>query len=348
MDGGVDGGVDGGTGTGSEDCFVPIASCAELQAMRDGRNGVYRLTQSIDCTSFDFGDGGGFMPVGQSEPDWEAFTGSLDGAGHTITGLTIDRPGSDEVALFGLTEDAELVRIGLVNADISGHWFVAPLVALSEGTSISQSFATGSASGDKHVAGLVARMGGELSDSYTSVAVTSASLKGLLSWSLDSGSVQRTYSAGTSGSGSALVSYIDSGTVGASFFDCDVAGNCGASFAASTSAMQSDTQYLAAGWDMSTVWALSEPGSYPCLRWQPGCGAACAADDTTCDGQDDDCDSTLDEDYASSATSCGVGACAAARSMVWKDEAAGRMPITAFAGVLAGTLILYVTGIVIK
>jgi hypothetical protein len=36
------------------------------------------------------------------------------------------------------------------------------------------------------------------------------------------------------------------------------------------------------------------------------------------------------------------------RSMVWKDEAAGRMPITAFAGVLAGTLILYVTGIVIK
>jgi hypothetical protein len=36
-----------------------------------------------------------------------------------------------------------------------------------------------------------------------------------------------------------------------------------------------------------------------------------AADDATCDGVDNDCDGSADEDYASMATSCGVGACAA-------------------------------------
>jgi hypothetical protein len=37
-----------------------------------------------------------------------------------------------------------------------------------------------------------------------------------------------------------------------------------------------------------------------------------AADDAVCDGVDDDCDGALDEDYPAQATTCGVGACAAA------------------------------------
>jgi zinc transporter, ZIP family len=36
------------------------------------------------------------------------------------------------------------------------------------------------------------------------------------------------------------------------------------------------------------------------------------------------------------------------RSLVWKDDAADRMPLTAFAGVVTGMLVLYVTGIAIK
>ncbi len=36
----------------------------------------------------------------------------------------------------------------------------------------------------------------------------------------------------------------------------------------------------------------------------------CAVDDATCDGVDDDCDGDLDEDYVSTPTFCGTGACA--------------------------------------
>ena len=49
------------------------------------------------------------------------------------------------------------------------------------------------------------------------------------------------------------------------------------------------------------------------LTWVPlsSLSAACATVDTTCDGNDDDCDGAIDEDYVSEATDCGTGVCAA-------------------------------------
>jgi hypothetical protein len=46
-----------------------------------------------------------------------------------------------------------------------------------------------------------------------------------------------------------------------------------------------------------------------------------AAGDASCDGIDDDCDGSTDEDYAATATSCGVGACAAAGLLACVDGA---------------------------
>ena len=40
-----------------------------------------------------------------------------------------------------------------------------------------------------------------------------------------------------------------------------------------------------------------------CTPGEPG------EDDAVCDGEDSDCDGEMDEDYASEATTCGLGAC---------------------------------------
>jgi RHS repeat-associated protein len=60
------------------------------------------------------------------------------------------------------------------------------------------------------------------------------------------------------------------------------------------------------------IGACAATGSVTCAHGhtndscQPG---VAAADDTTCDGIDDDCNGTADEDYVAVASSCGIGAC---------------------------------------
>jgi hypothetical protein len=61
------------------------------------------------------------------------------------------------------------------------------------------------------------------------------------------------------------------------------------------------------------VGACASTGATSCVSGsvQDSCTpGAPAASDATCDGVDQDCSGTSDEDYASQATACGVGACA--------------------------------------
>jgi hypothetical protein len=78
---------------------VSITTCTELQAMSDDLTADYVLANDINCTGFDpDNDGKGFIPVGTSGTP---FTGSFDGAGHTISNLTIARSLENYVGLFG-------------------------------------------------------------------------------------------------------------------------------------------------------------------------------------------------------------------------------------------------------
>jgi hypothetical protein len=67
-----------------------ISSCQELQDIDDDLYGDYTLTNDIDCTETQtWNDGAGFAPIGLST--FDSFAGNLDGAGHTISNVYMNR-----------------------------------------------------------------------------------------------------------------------------------------------------------------------------------------------------------------------------------------------------------------
>ncbi|MEX2333642.1 MAG: hypothetical protein WD600_05250, partial [Pseudohongiella sp.] len=116
----------------------------------------------------DYGDGEGWEPIGSVAP----FTGVLDGDGHEISGLYIDRP-TESVGLFGSAESAQMHNLFLRDVDISGQNRVGALAAHWQGGSISRVAATGRVSGELFVGGLVGLLdeGGSLEDSAADVVI---------------------------------------------------------------------------------------------------------------------------------------------------------------------------------
>jgi filamentous hemagglutinin family protein len=89
----------------------------------------------------------GFKPI-------VAASQTLDGAGHTISGLTINRPAEDNVGLYGSTGGGTIDKISLVNASVTGRDNTGALVGAASGN-ITNSHATGVVSGQQSVGGLV-------------------------------------------------------------------------------------------------------------------------------------------------------------------------------------------------
>ena len=135
-------------------------------------DGDYLLTQDIDASGTVTWDGGaGFMPIGSNVL---RFTGSFDGGGHAIVGLTINRPHESDTGLFGVTDRGSVVRnVRLYHATIHGGDRVGGLVGYSQGV-FSNCHVTGTVSGDTFVGGLAGRVWGshaEISGCWANVTV---------------------------------------------------------------------------------------------------------------------------------------------------------------------------------
>ena len=147
------------TGSGTLlDPFI-IWDVTDLQNMELDLTAYYELGQDIDASATVGWNGGlGFEPVG----GWggaAAFTGTFDGKGYRITGLTVNRAADDYIGLFGETDGAIIKNIGMTNVNITGRRDVAALVGYSRyNTIISDCYSTGAitALADAYdVAGLV-------------------------------------------------------------------------------------------------------------------------------------------------------------------------------------------------
>lgn len=121
-------------GNGTEADPYRISTVDGLQCISIDAEAYYVLTSDIDASgTAEWNNGAGFDPV-------DLDTG-LDGQGHTITGLTINRPNQSSVDLIRQVEEWDLDRpienVSLEDANVTGGEYVGILVGDLHGENVS-------------------------------------------------------------------------------------------------------------------------------------------------------------------------------------------------------------------
>jgi hypothetical protein len=243
---------------------ITIRNLNQLQLMGANLSGSYRLAGNIDASASAgsnaagiFGSGG-FVPVGM---DATRFTGSLNGAGYVINGLTINRPSTDAVGLIGYAgTGSSISNLGLVGGTVTGSISVGGLVGISAGT-ITQSYTTGAVTGRNYVGGLVGANTGNITQAYATGAVTGSNYVGGLVGA-NAGTIAQSYATGAvTGSGDyvgGLVGY-NNGTITQSYWDTQTTGQAtgDGGTGLTTAQMQDITSFRTTydGWDFANIWS---------------------------------------------------------------------------------------------
>lgn len=179
---------------GAQEDATTVPATLTLQGLEgltnsNGLTGRYALGTDINASdTVNWNNGQGFTPIGNNT---KIFSSRLDGLGHTISNLTINRPDRDYVGLIGRS-DMFAQNIGLTNANIIGAnnvGAVAGRIALLRNT-----YATGSVLGNYRVGGLAGWVASSVSDAYATSNVTGRSrIGGLIG---DTNAITRSYATG--------------------------------------------------------------------------------------------------------------------------------------------------------
>ncbi|SDU03073.1 filamentous hemagglutinin family N-terminal domain-containing protein [Verrucomicrobium sp. GAS474] len=223
-------------GDGSSSTPYLLGDVYGLQGVKGFLSSDFTLANDIDASGTTAWNGGsGFAPIGSSYP---GYGGTFNGAGHIVDGLTIQRTGTNDVALFGLSLGV-IENVGLTNVVINGNGYVGGLVGANGGT-VTGSYTTGVISGVLYVGGLVGYNTGTITNSHSDASVGgyqnvgglagynanlidlsyatgnatgTLQIGGLAGW--DTGTIRRSYATGyvraTSTLAGGLVGYLDAG-----------------------------------------------------------------------------------------------------------------------------------------
>ena len=211
-----------------EDGTYVITNVHELQAMNADREADFRLDNDVDAihTAL-WNDGDGFDPIGESA---SRFAGSFDGDGHTVDGLTIDRPGPGTwgTGLFGVTDTGvTIANVVLTNVDVTGGSLVGGLVGETVSGTVEASSVSGAVSGSGAVGGLIGELGADVLDSFATATVTGGARVGGLVGDILGGTVETSFAAGSVSGGDrvgGLVGRNSDGIVETSFAAGSVSG----------------------------------------------------------------------------------------------------------------------------
>ena len=180
-----------------------IATAAQLDAVRNGLDKFYKLSNDIDLTEYlsygnpGYNGGAGWEPIGDIV---DGFTGEFDGNGHSITGLMINRV-SDGIGLFGYINNATVKNLNVRTAlgGVKGYDDIGVLVGNIGGSSIIIDCSTsGSATGESNVGGLAGYYFGEnIEKSSSDVNVNAKYQLGGLIGCINRGSIKNCNATGS-------------------------------------------------------------------------------------------------------------------------------------------------------
>ena len=140
--------------------------------------------------------GTAWTPIGIKS---SSFNGSLDGQGHTISGLYINSSSAEYQGLFGFIGASGRVKnVGVVGSYVRGYKILGGVVGYNNGT-VSNSYNTGSISGVDYIGG-VAGLNNSIatvSNSYNTGNISGTSLVGGVVGSNGWGTVSNSYSTGS-------------------------------------------------------------------------------------------------------------------------------------------------------
>ena len=123
--------------------------------------------------------------VAEGESNWTAvgfqgngYTGTIDGNGFTLSGLTIDQPASYYQGLVGYLGEGGVVKnLTLADAKVSGGYYVGGIVGYNVG-SVTDCSSAGTVSGDDYVGGIVGSNDGSVTNCSNAGTVSAPSLVG--------------------------------------------------------------------------------------------------------------------------------------------------------------------------
>ena len=201
-------------GSGTESDPYQIGSAEELRDFaklvnEDGKTTANAiLTDDIDLNpGFTFKEDGRYSgPDGEEPHQWtpigtsigNAYTGTFDGNGHTISGLYINDSTADDQGLFGYVGGyvgTGTVKDLTVSGSVKGDSYVGGVVGNNLGTVINCAF-SGSVSGSNHVGGVVGYNSGPVKNCYNTGSVNgSIEAGGVVGYNGDN--VENCYNTGT-------------------------------------------------------------------------------------------------------------------------------------------------------
>lgn len=262
-----------------------ITSCQDLQDIQLDAAGNYSLASDIDCSdTLNWNAGAGFSPI-------ENFTGLLNGNGHVIDKLFINRASQQIIGLIAFNPSyaaylaAVISDIGLTNLNYTCGEYCGGFAGY-QGSTLIRCFSTGSITGtfSAYAGGLAGVNIGNISDCWTAVNITGYNKKSGLS-AYNGGSISNVYSLsycygdGGYGERGGICSIESGGSMyGKSFWNSDLFSatsnqKCASAslgvneFSMNTSQMQTQSTY--SGWDFTGTWQIctrANPQSFPTLR----------------------------------------------------------------------------------